>query len=188
MTITNTKTMTAALSPSSSTQTFSSDSRHKATAVVISCSVIGSSLASIIVLALIFVLWRRKYRNGASNNTSGDNVPGMASVPNSIPILISSTHSGPIESTTSESSALTRRLSQSSRTAYEEEIEQLRQQIRYMEEEMELTYSGSARPSYRSSRRSVASDPFGTSSSPPPPLPSREIDLVFLVLSEMLLS
>ncbi len=156
----------------------SCDCRHKTAPAVIAGSVIGSLLASIIVLVLLFVLWRRKSRNRARNNASGDNVPGMTFIPNNpilSPILISSTHSGPIESITSDSAAVSRRLSQTSRTAYEEEIEQLRQQIRCMEEEMTLTYSGSAPPSYRSSRRSDVSDPFGPSSSPPPPLPSREI-------------
>ncbi|KAK0432344.1 hypothetical protein EV421DRAFT_1849656 [Armillaria borealis] len=66
-----------------------------------------------------------------------------------------------------------RRLSQSSRTAYEDEIERLRQLIRFIDEEMNYT---SAPPSYRSSRSRIdVSDPFGRSSSPPPPLPSREI-------------
>ncbi|PBK95961.1 hypothetical protein ARMGADRAFT_1077480 [Armillaria gallica] len=65
--------------------------------------------------------------------------------------------------------------SQSSRNAYEEEIERLQQQIRYMEEEIDLMHSGSPPPSYRSSPRSDISDPFELSSSPPPPSPSREI-------------
>ncbi|KAK0477388.1 hypothetical protein IW261DRAFT_1594565 [Armillaria novae-zelandiae] len=171
------------LSVSTSLQTFSNptayshDGCHKTPPAVIAGAVIGSLLGSVAVVVLLFVLWRRKYRKRVSNDTGGDNDPGMTSIPNPTltPISISSTHFGPIESIASESDAISRRLSQSSRTAYEEEIQQLRQRIRYMEEEVELTYSSSAPPSYRSSRRSEASDPFGPSSSPPPPLPSREL-------------
>ncbi len=144
------------------------------TPAVIAGSVAGST-ASAVVLVLLFVLWRRrKSRNRASNNVSDDNDAGMTSAPCPIltPILASATRA---ESIASELSDIPRRLSQSSRTAYEEEIERLRQQIMYMEEEMELTYSGSAPPSYRSSRRSDTSDPFGPSLSTPPPLPSREL-------------
>ncbi|KAK0438656.1 hypothetical protein EV421DRAFT_2037765 [Armillaria borealis] len=149
-------------------------SSRKTTPAVIAGSVVGS-IASAAVLILLFVLWRRrKSRNRASNNTSDDRDPGMTSVPGPIltPILISTTRA---ESIVSELSDIPRRLSQSSRTAYEEEIDRLRQQIMYMEEEMELTYSGSAPPSYHSSRRSDASDLFGPASPPPPPLPSREL-------------
>ncbi|KAK0222314.1 hypothetical protein IW262DRAFT_1493954 [Armillaria fumosa] len=163
----------------SSLQTFSNscDCCHKTPPAVIAGTVIGSLLASAIVLVLLFVLWRRNFQSRASNDTSSDNDHGMTSIPNPTltPILISSTHSGPIESITSESAAISRRLSQSSRFAYEDEIEQLQQRIRYMEEEMELTYNGSAPPSYRSSHRSEASDPFGPSSSPPPQLPTHEL-------------
>ncbi|PBK95960.1 hypothetical protein ARMGADRAFT_1061724 [Armillaria gallica] len=149
-------------------------SSRKTTPAVIAGSVVGS-IASAVVLILLFVLWRRrKSLNRASNNASGDNDAGMTSVPRPIltPILISATRA---ESIASELSDIPRRLSPSSRTEYEEEIGRLRQQIMYMEEEMELTYSGSAPPSYRSSSRSDASDLFNPSLSTPPPLPSREL-------------
>ncbi|KAK0230341.1 hypothetical protein IW262DRAFT_1291480 [Armillaria fumosa] len=79
---------------------------------------------------------------------------------------------------------LSRRMSQSSRMAYEKEIERLRQEIlsqaeriRYMDEQMELMQPRSPPPpSYRSSRRSAISTQTSRSSlSQPPPLPSREI-------------
>ncbi|PBK66967.1 hypothetical protein ARMSODRAFT_333417 [Armillaria solidipes] len=78
---------------------------------------------------------------------------------------------------------LSRRMSQSSRMAYEKEIERLRQEvfsqedrIRYMDEQMELMHTRSPPPSYRSSRRSAMSTQTSRSSlSLPPPLPSREI-------------
>ncbi|KAK0461660.1 uncharacterized protein EV420DRAFT_1639954 [Desarmillaria tabescens] len=73
------------------------------------------------------------------------------------------------------------RLTQSSRNAYEEEIERLRQEVssqtnrlRYMEQ-MGLMDSRSPPPSYRS-RRSAISQTFGSSLSLPPPLPSLEIN------------
>ncbi len=155
----------------------STDSSHKTTPAVIAGSIVGS-LASVVVFALLFFFWRRrKYRNIASDNTSGDNGPGMIPIPNPhlTSILTSSTRTGSSESITSELLAIPRRLSQSSRNAYEEEIERLQQQIRYMEEEIDLMHSGSPPPSYRSSSRSDISDPFELSSSPPPPSPSREI-------------
>ncbi|KAK0499626.1 hypothetical protein EDD18DRAFT_1102947 [Armillaria luteobubalina] len=77
-----------------------------------------------------------------------------------------------------------RRMSQSSRMAYEKEIERLRQEIlsqaeriRYMDEQMELMQPRSPPPpSYHSSRRSAISTQTSRSSlSQPPPLPSREI-------------
>ncbi len=78
---------------------------------------------------------------------------------------------------------LSRRMSQSSRMAYEKEIERLRQEvfsqvdrIRYMDEQMELMHTRSPPPSYRSSRRSAISTQTPHSSlSLPPPLPLREI-------------
>ncbi|KAK0492319.1 hypothetical protein EDD18DRAFT_1334351 [Armillaria luteobubalina] len=178
-TITVTALSTSSILQTSSYSTASScNCGHKTAPAVIAGTVIGSLLASVLVFVLLFILWRRKSHNKISNDTSGDNDPAMTYIPNTIltPISPSSTRSGSIISITSESGAISRRLSQSSRTAYEEEIEQLRHRIRYMEEEIELTYSGSVPPSYRSSRRSDVSDTqFGRSSSPPPPLPSREI-------------
>ncbi|KAK0477391.1 hypothetical protein IW261DRAFT_1487410 [Armillaria novae-zelandiae] len=71
-----------------------------------------------------------------------------------------------------------RTLTQSSRSAYEEEIERLRQEvlaqknhITYIHEQMELTHIGSPPPSYRSSRRSDHSV-YSDSSSTLPPLPA----------------
>ncbi len=154
----------------------STDSSHKTTPAIIAGSVIGP-LASVVVFALLFFFWRRrKYCNMASDNTSGDNGPGMIPIsnPHLTSILTSSTRTRSSESITSELLAIPRRLSQSSRNAYEDEIERLQQQIRYMEEEIDLMHSGSPPPSYRSSPRSDISDPFELSSSPPPS-PSREI-------------
>ncbi|KAK0185479.1 hypothetical protein F5146DRAFT_1143945 [Armillaria mellea] len=149
-------------------------SRSKTNTAVIAGSFVGC-IAVVVVVVLLFVLRRRrKSHKRVTNNALGDSDIGTTSVPSPTlsPILTSTTRA---ESVVSELSDISRRLSQSSRTAYEEEIGHLRQRIRYMEEEMELTYSGSAPPSYRSSRRSDVSDPVGCSSSPPPPLPSREI-------------
>ncbi|KAK0190516.1 hypothetical protein F5146DRAFT_1137343 [Armillaria mellea] len=79
---------------------------------------------------------------------------------------------------------LPRRMSQSSRMAYEKEIERLRQEvlsqadrIRYLDEEIDLMDPRSPPPpSYRSSRRSAISTQASRSSlSLPPPLPSHEI-------------
>ncbi|KAK0438650.1 hypothetical protein EV421DRAFT_956919 [Armillaria borealis] len=133
---------------------------------------------------LIVFLWalrqqRKKYRNGASNNADGNIVPTPTVVPDPIltPVLPSSPpYARAISISTIESLAsdLPRRLSQSSRNAYEEEIERLRQEvlsqknhIRYMHEQMELTHISSPPPSYRSSRRSDNSDYFSSSSSLP---------------------
>ncbi|KAK0244754.1 hypothetical protein EDD85DRAFT_946061 [Armillaria nabsnona] len=104
-------------------------------------------------------------------------VPPLTVVPHPIPtpVLPSSPPSARVISTLP--SNLQRTLSQSSRSAYEEEIERLRQEvlaqknhITYMHEQMELTHIGSPPPSYRSSRRSDNSG-YSGSSSPLPPLP-----------------
>ncbi len=78
-----------------------------------------------------------------------------------------------------EEIARLRQESQSSRMAYEEEIERLRQEVlsqtnrvRYMDEQMEFVHILSPPPSYRSSLRSVISRISGSS---PPLSPSREI-------------
>ncbi|KAK0438661.1 hypothetical protein EV421DRAFT_1738412 [Armillaria borealis] len=113
-------------------------------------------------------------------------VPPPTVVPHPIPtpVLPSSPPSSramSISTIESLASGPLRRLSQSSRNAYEEEIECLRQEvlaqknhITYMHEQMELTHIGSPPPSYRSSRRSDNSGYSGSSSplSPLPPLPS----------------
>ncbi|PBK95959.1 hypothetical protein ARMGADRAFT_1077478 [Armillaria gallica] len=151
-------------------------------------AVIAVGLISALEAAFLFVflLWllrqkRNKDRNGASNNADGNIVPMTTVVPDIIltPVLPSSPPSARVISVStieSLASDLPRRLSQSSRNAYEEEIERLRQEvlaqknhIRYMHEQMELTHISSPPPSYRS-RRSNTSDYFG-SSSPLPPLP-----------------
>ncbi|KAK0244746.1 hypothetical protein EDD85DRAFT_211151 [Armillaria nabsnona] len=154
-------------------------------------AVIGVGLTSLEAAFLfVFLLWlllqqRKKDRNGASNDADGNIVPTMTVVPDIIltPVLPSSPPSARVISVSiieSLASDLPRRLSQSSRNAYEEEIERLRQEvsaqknhIRCMHEQMELTHIGSPPPSYRS-RRSDTSDYFGSSSSLPPlpPLPS----------------
>ncbi|KAK0190515.1 hypothetical protein F5146DRAFT_556968 [Armillaria mellea] len=74
---------------------------------------------------------------------------------------------------------LSRRMSQSSRTVYEEEIARLRQEVLsqtnrvgYMEEQMEFMHIGSPPPSYRSSLRGAISRISGPS---PLTLPSHEI-------------
>ncbi|KAK0460241.1 uncharacterized protein EV420DRAFT_1747162 [Desarmillaria tabescens] len=146
----------------------STDSSSKATplAAVIAGSVIGS-LASVVVLALLFVLWRRiKGRNRVGNNTKTIEPFFSPRIRSSSlftrPISVST-----IESLTSGSPpSAPRRLSQSSRNAYEEEIEQLRQQIRDMDEQMEIMHNGSSPPSYHSRRRSEVSDPFASPSPP----------------------
>ncbi|KAK0222311.1 hypothetical protein IW262DRAFT_974274 [Armillaria fumosa] len=97
----------------------------------------------------------------------------------SAPVLPSPPPSAQAVSTLPSNPART--LSQSSRNAYEGEIERLRQEIMaqknhitYMHEQMELTHIGSPPPSYRSSRRSDRSGYSDTSFALPPlpPLPS----------------
>ncbi|KAK0492317.1 hypothetical protein EDD18DRAFT_1183930 [Armillaria luteobubalina] len=85
-------------------------------------------------------------------------------------------------------SNLQRTLTQSSRSAYEEEIERLRQEvlaqkshITFMHEQMEFTNIGSPPPSYRSSRRSDRSG-YSDTSSTLPPLPPRRLPSPYLVL------
>ncbi|KAK0432339.1 hypothetical protein EV421DRAFT_1505283 [Armillaria borealis] len=191
VTLTDTKTQTIFISPSFPLQTSSlpaaanSSSRKTTSPATIAGSIIGSLAA--IVLALLFILWRRrKHRSRVGSNADEEiDDPATSTVPNSNPFLRSSSASArtvSISTINSPTSDLPRRLSQSSRNAYEEEIERLRQEvlsrenhIRYMHEQMELTYSSSPPPSYRSSRRSDASDPFVSSSTLPPPLPTREI-------------
>ncbi|KAK0460207.1 uncharacterized protein EV420DRAFT_1673366 [Desarmillaria tabescens] len=80
-----------------------------------------------------------------------------------------------IESLTSESSSLQRRLSQSSRNANEEEMVQLRQQLGHTDEQMGFVHGGSLPPSYHSARRSDNSDPFRSSLPLATPLPPYEI-------------
>ncbi|KAK0492320.1 hypothetical protein EDD18DRAFT_1334352 [Armillaria luteobubalina] len=105
-------------------------------------------------------------------------LPTVEPHPISTPVLSSSTPSAPFISTLSSNPQRT--LSQSSRSAYEAEIERLRQEvtvqknhITHMREQMEFTHiGGTPPPSYRS-RRSNNSDHFGSSSLPPlPPLNS----------------
>ncbi|KAK0460225.1 uncharacterized protein EV420DRAFT_255855 [Desarmillaria tabescens] len=143
---------------------------------VIAGSVIGS-LAFVAVLALLFVFWRqRKHRKRTGNNTGDDTGPTSV-VPDRTSMSPSpspSVRTISILTTTSVASDLPRRLSQSSRNAYEAEIERLRQQIRYMEEQTQFMQSATPPPSYRSSRRSDVSDPFLSSLTLPPPLPLRE--------------
>ncbi len=107
-------------------------------------------------------------------------VPPPTDVPHPIPtpVLPSSPPSARAISTLPSNPQRT--LSQSSRSAYEEEIERLRQEvlaqknhITYMHEQMELTHIGSPPPSYRSSHRSDNSGYSG--SSPLPPLPSPQM-------------
>ncbi|SJL17044.1 uncharacterized protein ARMOST_20585 [Armillaria ostoyae] len=188
-TVTDAKGQTIYISPPSSLQTTSSpinsSSRKTISPATIAGSVIGS-LATV-VLALLFILWRRrKHRSRVGSNADEEiDDPATSTVPNSNPILRSSAASArtvSISTINSLTSDLPRRLSQSSRNAYEEEIERLRQEvlsrehhIRYMHEQMELTHSSSPPPSYRSSRRSDVSDPFVSFSTLPPPLPTREI-------------
>ncbi len=152
-------------------------------------AVIAAVLISAFEAAFLFVflLWvllqqRKKDRNGASNNADDNIVPAPTVVPDPIPPRASVLPSSPppartisiISTIESLTSGLPRRLSQSSRNAYEEEIERLRQEvlaqknhITYMREQMELKHIGSPPPSYRS-RRSDTSDYFGSSSSLPP--------------------
>ncbi|PBK95974.1 hypothetical protein ARMGADRAFT_1028213 [Armillaria gallica] len=138
-----------------------SSSRKTTSPATIAGSVIGS-LAAVFVLALLFILWRRrKYRSRVGNNADEEIDDPTATVPNSNPVLRSSSASVrtvSISTINSLTSDLPRRLSQSSRNAYEEEIERLQQEvlsqknyIRYMHEQMELTRSSSPPPSYRSS-------------------------------------
>ncbi len=168
-----------------SSSPINSSSRKTTSPATIAGSVIGS-LTAVFVLALLFILWRRrKYRSRVGNNADEEIDDPTTTVPNSNPVLRSSSASVrtvSISTINSLTSDLPRRLSQSSRNAYEEEIERLRQEvlsrdnhIRYMYEQMELTYNSSPPPSYRSSRRSDVSDPFVSSSTLPPPLPTREI-------------
>ncbi|KAK0244750.1 hypothetical protein EDD85DRAFT_809511 [Armillaria nabsnona] len=121
----------------------SSSDFHRKITPAVIAGSVLGALASVIICVIIVVLWHR--RRQCRRNVDND----------------ATTSSDP------------RRLSQSSRTVYEDEIERLRQVIRFIDEEMNFS---SAPPSYRSSRSRVdVSDPFGSSSSPPPPLPSREI-------------
>ncbi|KAK0477389.1 hypothetical protein IW261DRAFT_1421092 [Armillaria novae-zelandiae] len=154
----------------------STNSSHPITRAVIAGSVIGS-LAFILVVVLLFAFLRRvEYRKRASNHSSSDDCLGIAPIPHLTSTKsTSSTGTGFSEPITSESLAIPRRLSQSSRNVYEEEIERLRQRIRCMEEEIDLMHGGSPPPSYRSPRRSDISNPFGPSSSLLPPLPSHDI-------------
>ncbi|KAK0460215.1 uncharacterized protein EV420DRAFT_255495 [Desarmillaria tabescens] len=142
-------------------------------------------------LLLLLVFGQRKVkRDGAGDNDAGDIVSTpVAPDPIPTPILPSSSSSSRNASIlTIESLAcdLPRRLSQSSRNAYEEEIEWPREEvlsqknyIRCMHEQMELMNTGSPPPSYRSARRSDISNPFiqhsSLSSLPPLPGPSRQI-------------
>ncbi|KAK0460209.1 uncharacterized protein EV420DRAFT_1763124 [Desarmillaria tabescens] len=165
VTIANIRTTTTTLSPSVSLQA-SSDSSRRTSPAVIAGSVIGS-LASVAVLVLVFVLWRRRERRNRANSNASDDIGlGTTSAPNPIitPALTSSTQAGSRQSFTSESS---RRLSWSSRLAYEDEIERLqeenlsqRNQIRYLDEQLEFTYRASPPPPSYRSRRSEISDRF----------------------------
>ncbi|KAK0185473.1 hypothetical protein F5146DRAFT_1227865 [Armillaria mellea] len=171
--------------PSPSLQTSSSpatnqSSRKKTSPATIAGIIIGS-LAAVIVLALLFILWwrwKRKRRSMAGNNADEEiDVPEPVLRPSSASVRTVS-----ISTTNSLTSDLPGRLSQPSRNVYEEEIERLRQealscenQIRYMHEQMELKHGSTPPPSYRSSRRSDASDTFVSSSTLPPSLPTRAI-------------
>ncbi|KAK0492321.1 hypothetical protein EDD18DRAFT_1109069 [Armillaria luteobubalina] len=185
--VTVTATQKNNISPSVSLQTSSSSTANnnssckKTSPATIAGSTIGS-LAAVLVLALLFILWRRRHNSRVGSNADeeiGD--PETGTVPNSNPILPSSSDSVrtvSISTISSLTSDLPRRLSQSSRHAYEEEIERLRQEvlslknhIRYIHQQTELTPSSSPAPSYHS-RRSDASDPFVSSSTLPP---TREI-------------
>ncbi|KAK0222316.1 hypothetical protein IW262DRAFT_1460630 [Armillaria fumosa] len=179
--ISSTQTQTTYISPSFSSQTPSSSaannnsSRKRASPGTIAGGIIGS-LAAVLVLALLFILWRRrKQSSGVGSNADEDiDDPVTSTVQNSNPILRSSSASEwtvSISTISSHTSDLPRRLSQSSRHAYEEEIERLRREllsqknhIRYIHEQIELTHNSFPPPSYRSRRSDL-----------PPPLPAREI-------------
>ncbi|KAK0185478.1 hypothetical protein F5146DRAFT_1070340 [Armillaria mellea] len=150
VTVTNTGPATPLITAPPSLQTVSSNSHHKATPAVIAASVLGA-LVAVIIFTIIVVLWYRR-RHPRSES------------------VVCSPHSMDNDAISSNDP---RRLSQSSRTAYEDEIERLRQLVRFIDEEMNFS---SAPPSYRGSRSRIdVSDPFGRSSSPPPPVPPREI-------------
>ncbi|SJL17038.1 uncharacterized protein ARMOST_20579 [Armillaria ostoyae] len=117
-------------------------------------------------------------------SVSGDIEPGTSPEPNSnlTSISESSTSAGSIEPLISGSpplSPIPERLSESSRHAYEEEIERLQQEVlaqknlnRIMHEQLELVHSGSPPPSYRSRRSDNSYYLRSSSSLPPfPPLP-----------------
>ncbi|KAK0492318.1 hypothetical protein EDD18DRAFT_510378 [Armillaria luteobubalina] len=145
VTLTNIGPETPSLSAPSSLQTSSSNSHRKATQAVIAASVLGA-LVAVIVVTIILVLWHR--RRHSHKNVDGDAV-------------------------TSNDSRRLSQISQISRTAYEDEIERLRQLVRFIDEEMNFS---SAPPSYHGSRSRIdVSNPFGRSSSPVPPVPPHEI-------------
>ncbi|KAK0185477.1 hypothetical protein F5146DRAFT_181902 [Armillaria mellea] len=108
-------------------------------------------------------------------------VPPPTDVPHPVPTPVLPSSPPSTWNNSILSSNLQRTLTQSSRSAYEEEIERLRQEvlaqqnhITYIHEQMELTAIGSPPPSYRSSHRSDRSLYLSSSSSLPPlpPLPS----------------
>ncbi|KAK0222312.1 hypothetical protein IW262DRAFT_974437 [Armillaria fumosa] len=120
----------------------SSSNSHRKATPAVIAASILGALVAVIIVIILFVIWHR--RRHSCRNVDSDAV----------------TSNDP------------RRLSQSSRTAYEDEIERLRQLVRFIDEEMNFS---SAPPSYHASRSRIdVSDPFGRSSSPPP-VPQREI-------------
>ncbi|PBK66968.1 hypothetical protein ARMSODRAFT_1020937 [Armillaria solidipes] len=109
-----------------------------------------------------------------TNRSDGEHHAGSSLYPSSQTRLVPESPNLPVD-------PLSRRMTQSSRIAYEEEIARLRQEVlsqtnrvRYMDEQMEFLHIGSPPPSYRS-RSSLRSAISRISGSSPPPLPSREI-------------
>ncbi|KAK0477390.1 hypothetical protein IW261DRAFT_1487405 [Armillaria novae-zelandiae] len=144
--ITVTVTNTVPETPSLSTPSSlqtSSSNSHRKATPAVIAASVLGAVVAVIIVIILFVLRHR--RRHSRNHVDNDSV----------------TDNDP------------RRLSQSSRTAYEDEIERLRQLIMFIDEEMNFS---SAPPSYHTSRSGIdVSDAFGRSSSLLPPVPPHEI-------------